>query len=94
MAETFRYQNRRASAATWTALNPVLLAGEIGVEKDTDRFKIGDGVTAWNDLPYYTAGDGGGTPTTAHVPLTTVVGGVPELVWDADDSLVLTEVPL
>lgn len=50
---TLRYCNRRASAATWTSLNPVLLAGELGIEKDTDRFKIGDGVTAWNDLPYY-----------------------------------------
>jgi hypothetical protein len=27
------------------------------------------------------------------VPLTTVVGGVPELVWDADNQLVLTEAP-
>lgn len=27
------------------------------------------------------------------VPLTTSVGGVPELVWDDDDQLVMTEVP-
>lgn len=32
------------------------------------------------------------TTTTHLVPLTTVVGGVPQLVWDADNQLVLTEV--
>lgn len=30
---------------------------------------------------------------TRLVPLTTVVGGVPELVWDEDNNLVMTEVP-
>ena len=34
------------------ANNPVLADGEIGVETDTDKIKIGDGVTAWNSLPY------------------------------------------
>ncbi len=32
-------------------------------------------------------------PTTL-VPLTTTVGGVPDLVWDDNDQLVLVEVPL
>jgi hypothetical protein len=33
----------------------VLLAGEIGLEIDStrNRMKIGDGTTAWNDLPYF-----------------------------------------
>lgn len=48
-----RFKNRRARAATWASENPVLLAGEIGVVKDADEFRIGDGVTAWNDLPPY-----------------------------------------
>ena len=51
--EPLRYQNRRASAATFASLNEVLLAGEIGVVKDADEFRIGDGTTAWNDLPAY-----------------------------------------
>ena len=38
-------------AADWTA-NDLLLAGEIGVEKDTHKAKIGDGVTTWGELPY------------------------------------------
>lgn len=41
------------SRSQWSALNPVLMAGEPGVEKETDNLKIGDGLTAWNKLPYY-----------------------------------------
>jgi hypothetical protein len=40
---------------------------------------------------------GGGDPTLDTVvwmPLTTVVGGNPELVWGADDSLIPTLIPL
>lgn len=32
--------------------------------------------------------------TTAYAPLTTDIAGVPDLVWDADNSLILTEVPI
>ena len=32
--------------------NPVLQAGQVGIEADTLLFKIGDGTTAWNDLSY------------------------------------------
>jgi hypothetical protein len=45
-------QHRRGTAARWTAANPVLRAGEIGVETDTVKLKVGDGETAWNSLPY------------------------------------------
>ena len=45
-------QNRRATAAQWTAANPVLAAGEIGFEFDMNALKVGDGLTAWVDLPY------------------------------------------
>lgn len=48
----YRFRTRRASAATWASLNDVLLDGEIGYEKDTGRYKTGDGVTAWNALNY------------------------------------------
>lgn len=45
-------QLRRGAAASWTTANPVLADGEMGVESDTDLFKIGDGLTAWNSLSY------------------------------------------
>lgn len=43
-------QVRRGTAAQWTAANPILAAGEFGLETDTGRIKIGDGSTAWNSL--------------------------------------------
>jgi hypothetical protein len=45
-------QNRRETAATFTSGNPVLYAGEIAVETDTLKLKVGDGSTAWNSLTY------------------------------------------
>lgn len=47
-----KIQLRRGTAAQWTAANPILAAGEIGLELDTDKRKIGDGVNVWGDLPY------------------------------------------
>ena len=48
-----KIQIHRGAAADWSTNNPVLLAGEIGVElEDTSKFKIGDGVTTWRHLPY------------------------------------------
>ncbi len=39
----------------WSALNPVLMAGEPGVESNTKNVKIGDGLTTWNRLPYFSS---------------------------------------
>lgn len=47
-----RIQLRNDLAATWNSKNPVLLKGEMGVETDTRKIKIGDGTTAWNALSY------------------------------------------
>ena len=48
-----RMQQRRGLAAAWTAANTVLASGEVGFETDTTQFKVGDGVLAWDDLPYF-----------------------------------------
>ena len=47
-----RIQLRRGGAQDWANSNPTLAQGELGIELDTGRFKIGDGVTAWNTLRY------------------------------------------
>lgn len=52
---------RRGTAAEWTAANPILAAGEMGIETDTRKFKFGDGTTPWNTLAYASAEGGGGT---------------------------------
>lgn len=48
-----RMQQRRGTAAQWTAANPVLAAGEIGFETDTNKFKMGNGSSAWSALQYF-----------------------------------------
>ena len=45
-------QIRRGTAAAWTSANPTLAAGEFAIETDTDKYKIGDGSTAWTSLGY------------------------------------------
>lgn len=43
---------RNDTAENWTTKNPTLSKGEFGVENDTNKFKIGDGATAWKELAY------------------------------------------
>jgi hypothetical protein len=47
-----QFQERRDTAANWTAANPILANGEKGYETDTGKEKRGDGSTAWASLPY------------------------------------------
>lgn len=47
-----RLKQRYDLASNWTSNNPTLLAGEMGIESDTKKFKFGDGSTAWTALPY------------------------------------------
>lgn len=47
-----------ASTALWERLNPVLLNGEVGFELTAGGevfCKVGDGETAWDSLPYFSA---------------------------------------
>ena len=49
---TTRIKLRRDTAANWTTSNPILAAGEPGLETDTGKIKYGDGVTRWNVLEH------------------------------------------
>ena len=57
---------RSDTAAKWQAANPKLGKGEVGIELDTNKIKIGDNTTAWNDLPYF-----GGTENVYQENITT-----------------------
>ena len=46
-------QIRRDTASNWSTANPILAQGELGIEIDTNRVKIGDGVNNWNSIPYF-----------------------------------------
>lgn len=45
---------RNDTYANWNSKNPILDKGELGVETDTRRFKIGNGVNPWSELEYST----------------------------------------
>lgn len=47
-----KQRQRIDTAANWTSNDPTLLLGELGLESDTEKFKIGDGTTAWTALAY------------------------------------------
>lgn len=70
-----RMQQRRGTAAQWISTNsgngPILSAGEIGFESDTNKFKIGDGINHWVDLTYFTDAE---SITTA---LNSIIDGAP-----------------
>ena len=51
-ASVFQLCFRGDTAARWAAFNPILADRELVIETDTKFFKIGDGVTPYNDLPY------------------------------------------
>jgi len=91
----FVIQFRRDTAANWTSANPTLADGEMGIESDTQKYKIGNGYTVWNSLSYSslpaTAVSPSGTATLTNktIDLTdnTVTGTLAEFnaaVSDAD----------
>lgn len=47
-----RIQLRNDTAENWTTQNPILLKGEMGVEIDTGKTKIGNGTDHWETLKY------------------------------------------
>jgi hypothetical protein len=50
---TIQIQLRRGDSADWTSVNPILAEGEVGVELDTLKLKVGNGVDDWTTLPYF-----------------------------------------
>ena len=47
-----RLQNPYDTAENWKTNNPVLKAGELGIESDTGLHKVGDGTSTWKQLDY------------------------------------------
>jgi hypothetical protein len=63
---TAQIQIRRDTSTNWTTNNPVLKAGEMGLDTTTMSIKVGDGTTAWSSLNYVAARDYSSyTPTLA-----------------------------
>jgi hypothetical protein len=71
-----RIQLKRATAAAWAAANTVLYSGEIGLETDTNKFKIGNGSTAYNSLSYFNGNlSGSSLNDLADVTITSATDG-------------------
>ena len=88
-----RMQQRRGTSTQWTNANPVLGKGEIGWESNTNKFKIGDGVNEWADLPYFLDEDTLGASIDDYIPLTQkgAANGVATL--DVNGKLTSSQVP-
>jgi hypothetical protein len=76
-------QLRNDTAANWISANPTLARGEVGVEIDTNKMKIGTGTATWADLPYI------GIDTEELVPLVsyTHTQGSSSTVWTLEHNL-------
>lgn len=81
-------QHKRDTAANWTANNPTLLAGQIGIETDnlttTPKFKIGNGTSTWNSLPYFYGGALSAQNLSNVLSVGNTTGGTDISLTDAD----------
>jgi hypothetical protein len=78
-------QVRSGTAAAWVSANPILAAGEPGLESDTGKEKRGDGATAWTSLAYIT--DVSRLPSSV-VTATGVAGHPTSGTWATNQSIV------
>lgn len=79
---------RRGTAAQWSLANPILASGEPGQETDTNKLKIGDGVTAWNSLGYIGSGVGTAAGSSGQVQFNSsgVFAASSDFHWDNGSS--------
>ncbi len=87
-------QLRRDTASNWTTNNPTLAQGEFAIETDTDKYKIGDGSTAWTSLGYSSLPAGTATiasPTFTGVPAGPTASANTSTTQLATTAFVMTE---
>ena len=89
MAEVLRttFQLRRGKEAAWKKNNPILAQGEPGFVIDKNALKIGDGITAWNDLEYIggrEGGNGGVYNADTHYDFPSI--GSVDMIYKAEDE--------
>lgn len=86
MAEVLRttFQLRRGKEAAWKKNNPILASGEPGYVLDKNALKIGDGVTAWNDLNYVGGQGGGVYNANTHYEFPSI--GSTDMIYKAEDE--------
>ena len=86
-------QLRRGTAAEWASANPILSLGEMVLETDTEKLKLGDGTTAWTSLGYFAPALGNDSVTNAilaNMPTKTYKGRTVAGAGDPEDVAVAT----
>jgi hypothetical protein len=83
----YKIQFRRGVSNNWSAQIPILSTGEPGYEIDTGLFKIGDGLSHWNDLPYASNEPLPGDPASLEDH---ILSDLPHPVYDEGPSLALS----
>lgn len=68
-------QMRRGTSTDWSSSNPVLAEGELGLDTTANKFKIGDGITAWNSLSFATGPRGESMVTYGKAGVCAIVAG-------------------
>lgn len=66
-------QIRRDTSTNWTTANPTLAQGEMGLETNTGKLKIGNGTSAWNSLAYF--GGAGALASLTDVSILSLASG-------------------
>lgn len=62
-------QNKIDTSANFTTNNPILASGQFGVESDTNKIKMGNGTSTWNDLEYISGDNNGLKYTELPIPI-------------------------
>jgi hypothetical protein len=68
---------KRASSSRWNSINPILSAGELGLETNTGKIKAGNGSATWSQLNYI-----GPDNTELLIPTRNYYGYVGDGYWD------------
>lgn len=81
-------RHRYDTGANWTAANPVLRSGELGIESDAVslRGKYGDGTTTWANLPYTELGQQPDFEAVTFDTAAAVDVGQAQLAWNDDEQ--------
>jgi hypothetical protein len=85
-----KIQLRRGNSTNWTNSNPLLAQGEMGVELDTYKFKIGDGINNWNLLPYASSGGTGSLTQNQLSAGFSIAGGTTSKTLTVNNSIALS----
>ena len=86
-----RIQLRRDTSANWISSNPVLREGEMGIETDTLKIKLGNGTSTWTQITGYMNLVPDGNSTIGDYVMVNDIGAVDGVVGlDSNKNAIIT----